>query len=271
MHYDRLCATGPACTMYDALMYGEAAFKLKWDGSGGGYRMQQTGSIDPWNAAWTQNIGTPSGAMYAVSTGWRRDYTAGTVIVNPNAPTAGPITFNLGATYTDPNGNQVTSVTLQPVRAMILAKAGTPPPPAGTYYQVIAKHSGKCLDVSAASLVNGANVQQWACNSGANQRWKLVSMGDGYNQLVAKHSGKCLEVSGASVKNGANVQQWSCTGGDNQRWKLMSMGDGYNELVAKHSSKCAEVDAASLLNGANVQQWNCNGGNNQRWRLVAAG
>ena len=42
MHYDWLCATGPACTMYDALMYGEAAFKLKWDGSGGGYRMQQT-------------------------------------------------------------------------------------------------------------------------------------------------------------------------------------------------------------------------------------
>jgi hypothetical protein len=83
--------------------------------------------------------------MYAVSTGWRRDYTAGTVIVNPNAPTAGPITFNLGANYTNPNGNQVTSVTLQPVRAMILSKAGgttPPPPPAGTYYQVIAKHSG---------------------------------------------------------------------------------------------------------------------------------
>ena len=80
---------------------------------------------------------------------------------------------------------------------MILAKAGTPPPPAGTYYQVIAKHSGKCLDVSAASLVNGANVQQWACNGGDNQRWKLVSMGDGYNELVAKHSGKCADVSTA--------------------------------------------------------------------------
>ena len=89
MHYDGLCATGPACTLSEAMMYGEAAFKLKWDGSGGGYRMQQTGSIDPWNAAWTQNIGTPTGAMYAVSKGWRRDYTAGTVIVNPKAPSAG--------------------------------------------------------------------------------------------------------------------------------------------------------------------------------------
>ena len=124
MHYDLLCSAGPSCTMYNAMMYGEAAFKLKWDGSGGGYRMQQTGSIDPWNAAWTQNIGTPSGAMYAVSTGWRRDYTAGTVIVNPNAPSAGPITFNLGANYTDPNGKHVTSVTLQPVRAMILSRTG---------------------------------------------------------------------------------------------------------------------------------------------------
>ena len=39
MHYDGLCATGPACTLNDAMMYGEAAFRLKWDGSGGGYRM----------------------------------------------------------------------------------------------------------------------------------------------------------------------------------------------------------------------------------------
>src|SRR5262249_23082709 len=91
-HYDRLCASGPACTLSDAMMYGEAAFRLKWDGSGGGYRMQQTGNIDPWNAAWTQNIGTPTGAMYAVGKGWRRDYTNGTVIVNPNAPSAGTIT-----------------------------------------------------------------------------------------------------------------------------------------------------------------------------------
>ena len=176
MHYDFLCATGPACTLYEALMYGEAAFKLKWDGSGGGYRMQQSGSIDPWNAAWTQNIGTPSGAMYAVSTGWRRDYTAGTVIVNPNAPTAGPITFNLGATYTDPNGNQVTSVTLQPVRAMILSKTAQP---VGTTpaNQAVPSISG----VTGAGQTLNASSGSWSGSpTGYAYQWKrCTSAGSG--------------------------------------------------------------------------------------------
>ena len=160
----------------EALMYGEAAFKLKWDGSGGGYRMQQLGSIDPWNAAWTQNIGTPSGAMYAVSTGWRRDYTAGTVIVNPNAPTAGPITFNLGATYTDPNGNQVTSVTLQPVRAMILSKTAQP---VGTTpaNQAVPSISG----VTGAGQTLNASSGSWSGSpTGYAYQWKrCTSAGSG--------------------------------------------------------------------------------------------
>jgi hypothetical protein len=31
-----------------------------------------------------------------------------------------------------------------------------------TYYKVIAKHSGKCLDVAAASLSDGANIRPGA-------------------------------------------------------------------------------------------------------------
>jgi hypothetical protein len=63
-------------------------------------------------------------------------------------------------------------------------------------------------------------VQQWACGSSKNQRWKLVSTGDGYNELVSQNSGKCLDVKGLSTANGANVQQWTCGSGSNQRWKL---------------------------------------------------
>jgi hypothetical protein len=45
------------------------------------------------------------------------------------------------------------------------------------YNELVAKHSGKCAEVDAASLLNGANVQQWNCNGGNNQRWKLVAAG----------------------------------------------------------------------------------------------
>jgi hypothetical protein len=56
--------------------------------------------------------------MYSVGSGaFRRDYSAGTVIVNPTQTTQ---TFNLGATYTTPTGSPVTSVTLAPTSATIL-------------------------------------------------------------------------------------------------------------------------------------------------------
>ncbi|MER7764699.1 RICIN domain-containing protein [Streptomyces sp. NPDC097619] len=40
-------------------------------------------------------------------------------------------------------------------------------------YNIIAQHSGKCLDVAGASTANGANVFQWKClGAGAlNQQW----------------------------------------------------------------------------------------------------
>jgi Hypothetical glycosyl hydrolase family 15 len=108
------------------MMYGKASFLLAWNGKGGGFFWQsKVPSADPWNPAWTTWIGTPTAARYKVGVGWRRNYSAGTVIVNPNAPGTGAITFKLGATYVAPNGKRVTSVTLQPARAMILSKTSS--------------------------------------------------------------------------------------------------------------------------------------------------
>ena len=45
------------------MMYGKAAFLLKWNGRGGGF-YGTSRPLDPWNPAWTTDIGTPSGAMY---------------------------------------------------------------------------------------------------------------------------------------------------------------------------------------------------------------
>ncbi|MCE0446975.1 RICIN domain-containing protein [Streptomyces tricolor] len=73
-------------------------------------------------------------------------------------------------------------------------------------YKIVARHSGKCLDVSA-SKADGAQVFQWDCHGGANQLWEFVDIGDpkscppsggcpenvvGY-LIVSKHSGKCLD------------------------------------------------------------------------------
>ena len=115
------------------MMYGKASFLLKWDGQGGGFFWQMNDAAsDPWNPAWTTNIGTPSAARFQVGVGWRRNYTGGTVLVNPSPTTAQ--TFNLGASYLTPSGTSVTTVTLQPTTAMILTSGTqpTPPPPTTT-------------------------------------------------------------------------------------------------------------------------------------------
>ena len=47
------------------------------------------------------------------------------------------------------------------------------PRPALYTYIIVARHSGKCLEVAGASVEDGANVVQGNCNGNDNQRWSL--------------------------------------------------------------------------------------------------
>jgi Ricin-type beta-trefoil lectin domain-like len=86
------------------------------------------------------------------------------------------------------------------------------------YYELRARHSGKCLDVYGGSTDDGASVIQFSCHGGYNQQWRLWDVGGGYYELTARHSGKCLDVYGGSTDDGASVIQFSCHGGYNQQW-----------------------------------------------------
>ncbi|NJP48427.1 RICIN domain-containing protein [Actinacidiphila epipremni] len=136
----------------------------------------------------------------------------------------------------------------------------------GPYDALVARHSGKCLDVADNSAADGATVTQWGCNGGLNQQWRLTDAGNGYVTVIAQHSGKCLDVSNASTTAGANVNQYYCNGGTNQQWQLQSQGDGYVRLVARHSGKCLDVTGASTADGARLIQWDCSSGTNQQFR-----
>lgn len=142
-----------------------------------------------------------------------------------------------------------------------------------TYYDIKAKHSGKCLDVSGASTSNNADVFQYTCGGSANQNWRLVagmsSGGVQYYQIKAMHSGKCIDVASGSTANYADVNQYSCTNGGNQNFQLLSDGNGYYSLVAAHSGKCLDISGASTADSANVLQYSCGGSDNQKFQLVA--
>lgn len=128
-----------------------------------------------------------------------------------------------------------------------------------------ARHSGRCLDVAGVGRDTGANVHQWDCHGGDNQKWRFMARGGGYYQIAAVHSDKCLDVAGVGMGNGDNIHQWDCHGGDNQLWKPVGIGGGAYRIGTKHSGKCLDVVGAG--NGTNVIQWDCHDGDNQQWMI----
>lgn len=138
----------------------------------------------------------------------------------------------------------------------------------GATYSIIAKHSGKALDVANGSTADRAKVHQWTYGGTSNQKWIVTSLNNGYYALKAVHSGKLLDVDNRSMADGADVQQWPGNGGDNQQFRLEDAGGGYYRIVARHSQKCIDVNNNSTADGAKVQQWTNNGGDNQKFRFT---
>ncbi len=140
-------------------------------------------------------------------------------------------------------------------------------------YHLVARHSGKCMDLPGGSLEAGKKIQQWECNPAGtfNQFWSFIPTGLPYYQLINGASGKCLDVTRASISPGAKLQQYDCIGAAqaNQLWRLVPTGGSHFLLVSKSSGLCADVEGVSTANGAALQQYNCiSGQKNQEWGLV---
>ena len=75
-----------------------------------------------------QQLGAPTGAHFRAGAAYRRNFTAGTVVVNPSLA---PVTVALGGEYLTESGARVTAVTLGATSASVLLSAGgsEPPPP----------------------------------------------------------------------------------------------------------------------------------------------
>jgi hypothetical protein len=137
----------------------------------------------------------------------------------------------------------------------------------GRYYEIVSRHSGKCLDVFGGSVDDAASVIQWTCTGGPNQQWRLERGPNGAYRLRARHSGKALDVYGGLVDDLAPVIQFRTHSGNNQMWTLQATSAGYVQIVARHSGKPLDVAGASLDDGAAVIQYTAHGGENQQWML----
>jgi uncharacterized protein (DUF1800 family) len=147
----------------------------------------------------------------------------------------------------------------------VSAQSGGPPP---GLYELVAMHTGYCLDVAKVSMADAALVIQWLCEPGAeNQHWRVEPVADGYYQLVANHSGKALGVAGLSQAEGAPVQQFTISGGLNQQWQFQSLGGGVYMLTARHSGKALDIENQSTVAISRAVQTSIHGGPSQQWLL----
>lgn len=136
-------------------------------------------------------------------------------------------------------------------------------------YKIIARHSGKALEVAGQGTANGSNVQQWSYNATNNQRWQITHLGNNQYKIIGVGSGRAVDVSGVSTADGANIHIWDYIGGNNQKWTLAPTSGGYFSVRALHSGKAMDVEGVSTADGTNVHQWNYSGTNNQQWSFLA--
>ena len=139
-----------------------------------------------------------------------------------------------------------------------------------TYYEVVARHSSKCLDVSDASTLNGANIIQWTCVGDTNQQWLIIPIGDGYYKFIARHSNKVLALASGSLVNGLPVVQMTDNGTASMQWQIVDLTGGYIRIMARPSGKALDVSNGSTSDGALVHQWDYVGATNQQWLLRPA-
>lgn len=148
----------------------------------------------------------------------------------------------------------------------------TPTVPTGWVY-VVAKNSGKCLDLTGGSSATyaGDPAQQWTCLNGANQTFQFTPVTGGY-EVSVKLSGMQLDIRGgpAATNGGAILQQWPYWGGSNEIFQVTANSDGTFTIKPVNSGLCVEVSGNSTINGARIDQNACTGAANQEWQLLTA-
>ncbi|MFH9005068.1 family 43 glycosylhydrolase [Streptomyces afghaniensis] len=143
------------------------------------------------------------------------------------------------------------------------------PSAVSTTYTVTNRNSGKCLGVAGSSTADGANVVQYTCNGGTNQRWRLEDLGDDTHRLVNAATGKVLDTADCSTADGADLRQWSWLNNTCQRFQFVATDGGYVRITNKATGKVADVANCSTTDSADVRQWSWLNNNCQQWKLTA--
>ncbi|GAA4374329.1 hypothetical protein GCM10023186_05800 [Hymenobacter koreensis] len=138
----------------------------------------------------------------------------------------------------------------------------------GVWHGVVARSSGRALDILGASAENGAPAVQWEFTQAHSQQWRFVRVtaGGEWFRIEVRHNGKCLTVE--KPTENAPVVQRPFSGGVYQQWKLVPAGPaGSMQLVNKGNEFCLAASAADKNNGVTIVAQRYQGRATQQWRV----
>jgi hypothetical protein len=137
-------------------------------------------------------------------------------------------------------------------------------------YRIVARHSGRALEVAGAATGNGSQIVQYDYFGGNHQRWTVTNRGNGQYSIIGVASGRAVDINGGSTANGAKVQLWDYTGGNMQKFTITATTSGYNRVSPVHApTKALDVQWGNTANSTIVQQWDYTGGTPQQWAFQA--
>lgn len=136
-----------------------------------------------------------------------------------------------------------------------------------TYFHIVNKASGGCLDIEDWGKKNGDRIIHYPYHGGDNQLWEIKHVEESYYCIISKHSQKCFEVKDGSDVEGATVNQRNYEGHPNQQWDFTKLQENSYKIVARHSGKCLSVQKDNLSYHTPVIQSSWGDLPSQRWWL----
>ena len=138
----------------------------------------------------------------------------------------------------------------------------------GAIYTLKSKVSNKLLNVSNASIDNGANVDCWTNTGSDAQRWIVTHTGNSVYTLTNVASGKLLHIV-STPADSVNVDQFSDTGSDDVKWTIKKAGQGSFYLrSAINAGFSLNLHSGDTADGSNVDLARSSATNLQKWLFL---
>lgn len=135
----------------------------------------------------------------------------------------------------------------------------------GAIYTLKSKATAKVLDVSNASMNDGAKVDTWTNTGSDAQRWTVNLTGKGVYALTNVGTGKLLHTA-AVTADAAQVNQYANTNGTDVQWTIKKAGKGsYYLQPVGGPNFLLTVNAGDTADGANVSLHAPSKSDAQKW------